>query len=312
MNSVTSLKTLDNIPDVNLYSGKNKQNLRVFVINMRNEPLMPTKPQKAMKLLKAGKAKVVQRTPFTIQLLYPTGENKQETTLGIDPGYKYIGFSANTDKEELICGEFELRMNMSKNIESKAGYRGLRRSRLWHRKPRFLNRKKLKGWLAPSIQHKLDSHIKLINKITDILPITNIIIEVGTFDQQKIINPEISEIEYQRGELMGYNLKEYLLRKYNYKCVYCGKSNVPLEVDHFIPKSKGGSNRVTNLVIACHNCNQKKSNMMPEEFITKTKAKNIILKTEKPLKQTAFMNICLLYTSPSPRDVEESRMPSSA
>ena len=291
VNSVTSLKTLDNNSEVNLYSGKNKQNLRVFVINMRKEPLMPTKPQKAMKLLKAGKAKVVQRCPFTIQLLYPTGEAKQEITLGVDPGYKFIGFSATTDKEELICGEFELRWNMSKNIEAKAMYRNHRRSRLWYRKPRFLNRKKSKGWLAPSIQHKLDSHIKLIDKISDILPLTNIIIEVGTFDTQKIINPEISGVEYQQGELSGYNLKEYLLQKYNYKCIYCNKSNVPLEIDHFIPKSKGGSDRVTNLVIACHDCNQAKSNLMPEEFITKIKAKNIITKIEKPLKQTAFMNI---------------------
>lgn len=263
----------------------------VFVLNKNGIPLMPTNSTKARHLLRDNKAKVIQRTPFTIQLLYGSSGYKQNITLGVDPGYKYIGFSANTDKEELICGEFELRMNMSKNIENKVMYRRNRRSRLWYRKPRFLNRKKSKGWLAPSIQHKLDSHIKLINKITNILPIKDIVIEIGTFDQQKITNPEISGIKYQQGELMGYNLKEYLLQKYNYKCIYCNKSNVPLEIDHFISKSKGGSNRVTNLVIACHDCNQLKSNMMPEEFISKIKIKNIISKSEKPLKQTAFMNI---------------------
>jgi len=106
----------------------------------------------------------------------------------------------------------------------------------------------------------MNSHIKLVNKLKKILPITKVIVEVAQFDTQKMQNPEIEGVEYQQGTLQGYNVKNYLLEKFNRKCVYCGKKNVPLEVEHIIPKSRGGSNRVDNLTISCHNCNQEKDN----------------------------------------------------
>lgn len=285
--SVSSKVRTDNNSDENLQSGKTGHNSRVYVLNMQNNPLMPTTPKKARKLLKEGKAKVIHRMPFTIQLLYATGESKQDITLGIDPGYSYLGFSAITDNEELISGEMLLRNNIKKLIEQKSNYRRTRRNRLWYREPRFNNRSIPKGWFAPSIQHKLDSHIKLIDRIKCILPITKVIVEVATFDTQKMQNPEISNMEYQQGELLGYEIREYLLEKWQHKCAYCGKINIPLEIEHIVPKSRGGSNRISNLTIACHKCNQTKSNRTAYEF----GHPNIQVKAKKPLKSAAFMNI---------------------
>ena len=285
--SVSSLKTFDNISEENLHSGKSGQNMSVFVLNMRGNPLMPTTPRKARKLLEHNRAKVIQRTSFTIQLLYATGETKQNITLGIDPGYSTIGYSAVSDSKELIAGEVELRRDIKKLIEQRASYRRTRRGRLWYREPRFDNRDRDKGWFAPSIQHKLDSHIKLVDRLKGILPITKVIVEVATFDQQKMQNPEISGIEYQQGALQGYEVREYLLEKWKRTCAYCGKTDVPLEIEHIVPKSRGGSNRVSNLTIACHECNQAKNNLTAEEF----GYPDIQAKAKKPLQSAAFMNI---------------------
>jgi len=266
--------------------GGGGQDLRVPVLNMRGEPLMPTTPRKARILLKQGKARVVSRTPFVIQLLYPTGENKQDITLGIDAGYSTIGYSAVTAKRELIAGELELRDDIKRLLEKRREYRRARRSRKWYRKPRFDNRKRKEGWLPPSLEHKLESHIRLIEHLKRILPITRVVVEVASFDTQKMQNPEISGVEYQRGELAGYDVREYLLAKWGHKCAYCGKTDVPLEIDHIIPKSRGGSNRVSNLTIACHECNQRKGNRTAEEF----GYPEVQAKAKEPLKAAAFMN----------------------
>ena len=284
--SVSSIVLTDNTSEENLQSGKTGHNLRVYVLNMRGEPLMPTTPCKARKLIEQGKAQVVQRTPFTIQLLYATGESKQDITLGIDPGYFYIGFSAISNTIELLAGDITLRSDIKKLLEKRLSYRRTRRSRLWYRVPRFNNRSKPTEWLAPSIQHRLDTHLKIIDKIKSILPITNIIIEIATFDAQKMQNPEISGIEYQQGTLQGYNIREYLLEKFKHKCAYCNKKDIPLEIEHIIPKSRGGSNRVSNLTIACHGCNQAKNDLTAEEFgYPKVQAL-----AKKPLLAIAFMN----------------------
>lgn len=267
-------------------SDKSGRNLRVSVLNMRGKPLMPTTPQKARKLLKAGKAKVVSRKPFVIQLSYPTGEAKQEIVLGIDAGYTHIGYSAITAKEELIAGDLALRNNIKRLLEKRRAYRRTRRSKKWHREARFNNRHKDKGWLAPSLEHKLQSHIQLIEILKRILPITKIIVEVASFDQQKMQNPEINSVEYQQGELQGYKIREYLLEKWDRKCAYCKKKNVPLEIEHIIPKSRGGSNKVSNLTIACHKCNQKKGNKTAAEF----GHPEIQKQAKQSLKATAFMN----------------------
>jgi len=259
------VKTFPNSPDEQERSGKSGQDVRVPVINMRGEPLMPTRPRKARKLLEQGRAKVVGYNPFTIQLLYGTGEEKEEIVLGVDAGYAHIGYSAVTASEELIAGEIELRSDIPRLLDKRRAYRRTKRNRLWYRKPRFLNRGK-EGWLAPSIEHKRQSHIRLIERLKAILPITRIIVEVATFDTQKMQNPEISGVEYQQGELQGYEVREYLLDKWGRKCAYCGKKDVPLEIEHIIPKSRGGTSRVSNLTLSCHECNQEKGNQTAEEF----------------------------------------------
>ncbi len=258
----------------------------VFVLNKHGKPLMPTSSAKSRHLLDSGQATVVKRTPFTIQMLYGSSGYKQDITLGVDAGYATVGFSAVSDDRELIAGELTLRNNIKRLLGKRTAYRHMRRSRKWHREPRFNNRGK-KGWLAPSILHKLGSHIKLIEKLKKLLPITKIVIEVASFDTQKMRNPEISGVEYQQGELQGYEVREYLLQKFNRKCAYCGKKDVSLEIEHIVPKSRGGSDRVSNLTIACHECNQSKGNQTAEEF----GYPRIQAKAEKTLKATVFMNI---------------------
>ncbi|MHA1911261.1 MAG: RNA-guided endonuclease IscB [Candidatus Kariarchaeaceae archaeon] len=240
----------------------------VYVLNMRGEPLMPTTPRNARKLIEKKKAKVKQRLPFIIQLNYATGETKEPITVGLDSGYQFVGFSAITEKKELISGELELRKDVSKKLTERRQYRRTRRNRLWYRKSRFNNRvsTKKKGWFAPSIKHKLDSHKKLIEKIKQILPITKIIVEVATFDAHKMKKPEVSGIEYQQGELKGYEIREYLLEKWKRKCVYCKETSIKLEIEHIIPKSRGGTNRVYNLTISCRKCNVEKGDKTAKEY----------------------------------------------
>ena len=181
---------------------------------------MPTKRLgKVRRLLKSGKAKVFRYEPFTIQLLYETTEYTQDVTLGVDAGYQTIGFSATTKNEELISGELELLSGMSERLKERAMYRRMRRARKRYRPPRFNNRRRAKGWLAPSIQHKLDSHIRLVDILTSILPVTEIIVEVANFDIQAIKNPSISGIAYQQGQQAGFwNLREYILHRDGHKC----------------------------------------------------------------------------------------------
>ena len=200
--------------------------MKVFVLSKTEKPLMPTTPARARKMLRDGKATVVQRTPFTIKLTVQTKEYTQPVTLGIDAGSKTIGVSAGTEKEELYSSEITLRDDIVELLSEKRQYRRIRRNRLRYRKPRFLNRKKDNGWLAPSIQHKIDSHLKIVESVHKILPISKIIVEVASFDLQKIKNPDIQGEEYQMGEQLDFwNVREYVLFRDNHKCQHCqGKS----------------------------------------------------------------------------------------
>ena len=276
-------KTFSSDSDVDQQSGKTGHNLSVYVVNLQKEPLMPTIPAKARHLLEQGKATVVSRKPFTIQLLETKGTAKQSITLGVDAGYKTIGFSAATDKKELLSGEVQLRTNISKLLEQRRNYRRTRRNKLWHRQPRFDNRSKPKGWLAPSIQHKLDSHIRLVEKIKKLLPVTEVTVEVAGFDIQKIKNPEIEGTGYQQGEQLGFwNVREYVLHRDNHTCQHChGKKKDPiLQVHHINGKAEGATDRPEGLLTVCKTChddhhtgidiipNKKIRNFKPETFMT--------------------------------------------
>lgn len=283
------LKTSGNSLDVNLRQRTGELTAKVFVLNRDGKPLMPCTPAKARHLLEHGKAKVRTVKPFTIQLNWDCEHNVQKITLGIDAGYSNIGYSAVSNKEELISGEIRLRRDVSKKLRERRMYRKEKRNRLWYRKSRYINRgnARTEGRLMPSIKHKLDTHTRLVNKLKELLPITKTIIEVATFDPQKMQNPEISGVEYQQGALHGYNVREYLLEKFNRTCVYCKKQNLPLEIEHLTPKSKGGTNRVKNLVISCHKCNQRKGNRTVEEF----GFSEVRTQAEKSFKSAIFMNL---------------------
>jgi len=232
--------------------------LSVYVLSKNGKPLMPTNSGNARLLLKQGKAKVVNRTPFTIKLLFSSNNYKQPVTLGVDTGYKNIGISAVSEGKELFRAEAELRTDIVKLLSEKRQYRRTRRNKLWYRKARFLNRIKSKkqGWLAPSVEHRLNSHIKLINFIKSILPVSRINVEAAAFDIQKINNPDISGTDYQNGVQKDFwNIREYVLYRDNHTCRHCGKSKVILNVHH-IESRKYGGDRSDNLITLCEKCHK--------------------------------------------------------
>ena len=238
----------------------------VYIINKNGQPLMPCKSQKARKLLKAGKAEVVKYEPFTIKLKYGSAGHKQPITLGIDAGSVHIGASASTKKHELYASETVMRSGdgkasivnlLAKRLELR---RNRRRRKTRYRKARFLNRvrRKHKGWLAPSVENKINVHLKLVTDIHKILPITRVVVEVAQFDIQKIKNPDISGVEYQQGEQLGWtNVREYVLFRDGHKCQCCnGKSGDTILNVHHIESRKVGGNAPNNLITLCKYCHQ--------------------------------------------------------
>ena len=236
----------------------------VYVKSIDGKALMPTSNAKARKLLKQKKAKVVSLRPFVIKLTYKTKtEYTQKLHLGVDSGYSNIGFSVIDAKQEYIAGEVKLLEGMKDRLCAKRSYRHARRGRLRYRKPRWNNRvkSKKKGWLAPSLKHKLDTHIKFIDELKGILPIGKITIEVANFDIQKMENPSISGKEYQEGDMLGFwNVREYVLHRDGHKCQnpdckYKDKDKKQiLKVHHIVYRSKGGTDRPENLITLCSKC----------------------------------------------------------
>lgn len=230
----------------------------VYVLNIHGKPLMPCKPAKARHLLRDGKAKVVKRTPFTIQLLFECDNVTHDITLGVDAGSKHIGLSATTEDKELYAADIELRTDIVDLLSTRRQNRRTRRNRLRHRHARFNNRvhSKNQGWLAPSIEQKIGTHLKVVSDINKILPITKIIVETASFDIQKIKNPDIQGVEYQQGEqLDSWNVREYVLWRDSHACQYChGKSKDKILNTHHIESRKTGGNTPNNLITLCNTC----------------------------------------------------------
>ena len=229
----------------------------VYVLNQNGKLLMPCTAVKARIMLKQGKAKVIRREPFTIQLLYGSSGYKQEITLGVDAGAKHIGLSASTKKKELYSADVELRTDIVDLISTRRELRWSRRSRKTrYRQARFNNRKKSEGWLAPSIENRINAHISVIGRVHKILPVTKIIIETASFDIQKINNPEIQGAEYQQGEQLGFwNVREYVLFRDNHTCQHCGgKSKDKVLNVHHLESRKTGGDAPNNLITLCEIC----------------------------------------------------------
>lgn len=234
----------------------------VYVISQSGQPLMPTNRHgKVRHLLKDGKARVVHRCPFTIQLLYNNTRYTQPISLGIDAGSKHIGISATTEEKELYAADVELRNDVVDLLSTRRQNRRNRRSRKTrYRKPRFLNRVSAKrnGWVAPSVRQKIETHLAVVQNVHKILPITKIVVETASFDIQKIKNPEISGKEYQQGEQLGFwNVREYVLCRDGHKCQCCkGKSKDKVLNVHHIESRKTGGNAPNNLITLCETCHK--------------------------------------------------------
>ena len=251
---------------------------------------MPTTPQKARRLLKQNKAKIINYKPFTIQLLYVTGEAKQPINIGIDLGAKYIGIAIQSENNVLAKGEIELRQDVKSLLETRKIYRSNRRNRKTRYRPaRFLNRvsSKKKGWLPPSILSRIDNTFMWIDKFTNLLPNPKVSIEVGKFDVAKMINPKIEGVDYQKGQTYGYyNVRYFVFARDSYTCQVCKKKDKILQTHHIKYVSKGGSNRADNLITVCTDChtskNHKEGGVLYDWMIKNKKVKTY--------KEATFMN----------------------
>jgi hypothetical protein len=233
----------------------------VYVQDIDGKPMMPTtRHGKVRQLLKGKKAVVINTCPFTIKLMYKTSDYKQEIVLGVDAGTKHVGLSATTKSKELYSSEVILRSDIVDLLSTRRESRRARRNRLRYRKPRFENRVKSKrlGWVAPSVRHRIDAHIRVIDNVCSILPISRIIIEVAQFDTQKINNPNISGNEYQKGDQLGFwNVREYVLARDGHKCQHCkGKSKDHILNVHHIESRKTGGDSPSNLITLCETCHK--------------------------------------------------------
>lgn len=230
----------------------------VYVISQNGQPLMPTENHAKVRILiKNKKAKVIKKCPFTIQLLYRNTNYTQEITLGVDSGSKHIGLSATTKNKVYFESDVELRNDIVDLLSTCRQNRRTRRShKTRYRKPRFNNRKREDGWLPPSVRNKVDSHLTVIRKVHEILPISKIIVEVASFDIQKIKNPTISGKDYQQGEQLGFwNIREYVLFRDNYTCRCCkGRSKNKILNVHHIESRRTGGNAPNNLITLCETC----------------------------------------------------------
>jgi hypothetical protein len=277
-------KVLDcNNPDVNLPQHIGGLKAIVYVLNIEGNPLMPCKPAKARKLIKNKKAIIFKLYPFTIKLNFECENKVQPITLGIDSGFKNIGFSCVTEKSELISGTVVLDDKTSERLTEKRMYCRGRRNKLWYRKPRFKNRKRKEGWLPPSIQRRYDTHLNLIKRLKSLLPVSGVIIETANFDIQKIENVDILGVDYQQGDLYGYqNIRSYLMVRERGLCQLCGKEfskGNASHIHHCKPRSERGSNRTKNLALLHKKCH------------IKLHKQGLKLKLAKSYKPNMFMSI---------------------
>lgn len=268
------------------------QNQRVFVLDTKQKPLMPCHPARARQLLRKGRASVFRKKPFTIIIHDREGGEVQDTELRIDPGSKTTGCALVVSGERGDKCGFALEIGhrseqVKRELEKRRAFRRNRRSRKTrYRKPRFDNRTRPAGWLPPSLQSRVEHVRTWAKRLTRYTPVSSIAVETVRFDTQKMQNPEISGVEYQQGDLFGYEVRECLLEKWGRACVYGGETDKPLEVEHIVPKSRGGSNRVSNLTLSCRDCNQKKGNLTAAEFGYPA----VQAKARKPLRDVAAVN----------------------
>ena len=249
--------------------------MAVFVLDKRKRPLMPCSEKRARLMLERGRARVHRMVPFTIRLVDRRAEGSavQPVRVNLDPGSKVTGMALVRESEAVDATTGEVRnarmvlwlaeiqhrgSAIRDQLTARRAFRRRRRGNLRYRAPRFLNRTKPDGWLAPSLQHRVDTILTWVRRLRRWAPVTALSQELVRFDTQALQNPEIAGTEYQQGTLFGYEVRGYLLEKWHRQCVYCDIEQVPFTIDHVHPKSLGGSDRVSNLTLACFPCNKRK------------------------------------------------------
>ncbi len=263
----------------------------VFVVDQNRKPLDPVHPGRARFLLSAGHAAVLRRYPFTIILKEARPDAQpQPLRVKLDPGSKTTGMAVVNDASGQVVWAADLAHRgeqVKARLESRRTQRRGRRHRhTRYRPPRFANRTRPEGWLPPSLRSRLGNLLTWVARLCRWCPISAISMELVRFDTQLMQNAEISGVDYQQGELQGYEVREYLLEKWGRKCAYCGAKSVPLQIEHIIPRARHGSDRVSNLTLACETCNQAKGTMTAAEF----GHPEIHAQAKRPLRDAAAVN----------------------
>jgi len=272
---------------------------KVLILDTTKQPLDPVHPGRARLLLKEGKAAVYRRYPFTLILKRQVDAAAPSALrLKLDPGAKTTGLALVDDATGEVVWAAELchrGANIKQRLDSRRGVRRKRRNRFTrYRKPRFQNRasSRRKGRLPPSLESRVANVLTWVGRLMRLCPIEAISMELVKFDMQAMQHPEISGVEYQQGERMGFEVREYLLEKWGRTCAYCGAKDVPLELEHILCRARGGTHRVSNLTLACHACNVKKGTQRIEDFLHKQPAvlARLLAQAQAPLKAAAAVN----------------------
>ncbi|MEA5569231.1 RNA-guided endonuclease IscB [Anabaena sp. UHCC 0399] len=277
---------------------------KILVLDTNKRPLDPIHSAQARQLLKNKKAAIYRRFPFTIVLIRAASRREEPSPnspvtplrLKLDPGAKTTGIALVNDTTGEVVFAAELKHRGFAIRDSLTSRRQLRRGRrnrkTRYRKPRFFNRTRLEGWLAPSLMSRVHNVETWVNRLRKLASIGEISQELVRFDMQLMRNPEIEGKEYQQGTLAGYETREYLLEKWGRQCAYCGIKDVPLQIEHIHPRSKGGSNSITNLSLSCEKCNIKKGTKDIRDFLKKdpSKLQKILAQAKKPLADAAAVN----------------------
>ena len=262
----------------------------VGVLDTRKIPQNPVHPAMARRMLRNREAAIYRKHPFTIILKESVDTPLEPLRIKIDPGSRITGIAVVNDavSEIVWAGELKHRGHEIKDaLEKRRALRRARRNRNTRYRPaRFNNRRRKEGWLPPSLMSRVYNVQTWVKRLCATFPIQSISVEIARFDTQLMDNPDITGVEYQQGELAGYEVREYLLEKFGRKCVYCGKTDIPMEIEHITPKSRGGSNRISNLAISCRSCNVKKGNKTAEEF----GHSEVQVKAKMSLRDAAMMN----------------------
>ena len=270
---------------------------KVFVLDTNFTPLNPIHSAQARQLLRNKKAAIFRQFPFTIILKKSRPDSPiLPLRLKIDPGAKFTGMALVNDSTGEVVFAAELKHRGFAIRDALTSRRQLRRSRrarkTRYRQPRFLNRTRPEGWLAPSLQSRIENIKTWVERLRKLAPIEAISQELVRFDMQLMANPDIQGKEYQQGTLAGYETREYLLEKWGRQCAYCGVKDVPFQVEHIHPRAKGGSNSITNLTLSCEKCNTKKGTKDIKDILKKdpSRLEKILKQAKRTLADAAAVN----------------------